>query len=76
MLPALKAKQYPISVITGVNQDALQVIPDHVHCNADVHSSIDSFQFTKLTEKTLLNEHSIGLKHIDKIGGLVERLID
>jgi len=36
MLPALKAKQYPISVITGENQDTLQVIPDHVHCNADV----------------------------------------
>jgi len=36
-LPALKAKQFPLSVNTGVNQDELQVIPDHVHCNADVN---------------------------------------
>jgi len=35
VLPALKAKQYPIGVETGVNQDELQMTPDHMHCNTD-----------------------------------------
>lgn len=36
VLPALKAKQCPIGVVTRVNQDMLHVMPDHMHCNVDV----------------------------------------
>ena len=31
VLPGLKAKQCPMLVVTGVNHDVSQMMPDHMH---------------------------------------------